>query len=137
MPFEACSNACGGRSCNTTSGSILSAHGNSHLLLLPTITRLTLHQRFIATKILSKDVKAALTSQNVEFATVDDAAVALLKIVSNQDVIGRALAIVPRSIAPSGYLDIAIDDYDENTLLGKLQAGVTGATHRATVSCPF
>lgn len=106
----------------------------THLLPHPITTRLTQHQRFIATKILSKDVKDLLTSQNVEFATVDDAAVALLKIVSNQDVIGRALAILPRSLASSGYADLEIDDYDESTLLGKLQAGVGGVTHRATVS---
>lgn len=106
----------------------------THLLPYPISTRLTRHQRFIATKILSKDVKDLLTSQHVEFATVDDAAVALLKIVSDQDVIGRALAILPRSLAPSGYQDLEIDDYDESTLLGKLQAGVGSVNHRATVS---
>ena len=90
--------------------------------------------RFIETKILSKDVAALLTSRGVEFATVEDAALALLRILSDPKVNGRAVAIVPRSISPSGYQDIDHDDYEEGTFLGKLQAGVGLINHRSSVS---
>jgi len=50
---------------------------------------------------------------------------------------GRAFAILPRSYAPRGYLDINFDDYDEGTLLGKLQASAGGGNHRSSVSPGF
>lgn len=108
--------------------------------------------RFIQTKILSDAVVAYLENVNTEFATVEDAAVALMKVVSDTNIAGtrqsnpasffskltntqgRAFAILPRSYAPQGYVDLCDDD-KEGTLLHELgRVAVGGATHRSTVS---
>jgi NAD(P)-dependent dehydrogenase (short-subunit alcohol dehydrogenase family) len=95
------------------------------------LTRVT---RFIETKILSKQAVEHLSGQGVKFATVEDAGQCLMRIVSDPKVNGRAFAIVTRDLAPRGYVDIDIDDYDPGTLLGTLQAGTgVGGNHRAVV----
>ncbi|OAL34439.1 hypothetical protein AYO20_06282 [Fonsecaea nubica] len=88
---------------------------------------------FVETKILSKAVVDHLTNSGIDFATVEDAGQCALRIVSDPKVNGRAFAIVPRSYAPRGYLDIDYDDYPVGTLLEKLQTSASGGNHRSAL----
>jgi len=86
---------------------------------------------FVETKILSKQAVEHLTGRGITFAAVEDAGQALLRIVSDPSVNGRAFAIVTRDHAPRGYVDINFDDYVSGTLLGNLQDSAGGAgSHR-------
>ncbi|EXJ65481.1 hypothetical protein A1O7_01822 [Cladophialophora yegresii CBS 114405] len=91
---------------------------------------------FVETKILSKPVVQHLTGQGISFATVEDAAQCLMRIVSDPSVNGRAFAIVTRDVAPRGYVDINFDDYEPDTLLGKLQGTVAGGSDHRTALKP-
>ncbi|KIW71882.1 hypothetical protein PV04_00111 [Phialophora macrospora] len=89
---------------------------------------------FVETKILSKPVVEHLTSRGISFATVEDAGQCLMRIVSDPSVNGRAFAIVTRDLAPRGYVDINIDDYEPDTLLGSLQESASGGSnHRSAL----
>ena len=96
-----------------------------------TNSRLT---RFVETKIMSETVVQHLHQRNVEFATVEDAGEAALRIISDPRVIGRSFAILPRSVAPRGYQDIDYDDYPDGIFLNKLQEAAGAGNYRATVS---
>ncbi|KIX07556.1 uncharacterized protein Z518_02209 [Rhinocladiella mackenziei CBS 650.93] len=89
---------------------------------------------FIHTKILSEAVVEFLAKANVEYAKVEDAAAAVMRIVSDPGITGRSFAILPRSMTPHGYVDIDFDDYQEGTFLGDLQLLAAGGSHRASVS---
>ena len=93
----------------------------------------TLLSRFVQTKIMSETVVQHLHQRNVEFATVEDAGEAALRIISDPKVIGRSFAILPRSLAPRGYQDIDYDDYPDDILLKKLQDAAEAGNYRATV----
>ncbi|EHY52470.1 hypothetical protein ABEF95_014906 [Exophiala dermatitidis] len=88
---------------------------------------------FIETKIMSEAVLDHLKNANTQFATVDDAASALLRIVADKSIHGRSLAILPRSLAPRGYVDLCDDD-QEGTLLYRLQEAASKGTHRSSLS---
>jgi hypothetical protein len=52
--------------------------------------------------------------------------------------LGRAFAIVTRDHGPRGYVDIDIDDYSPDSLLGTLTNAASGSgDHRAKVSVLF
>ncbi|RMZ89588.1 hypothetical protein DV736_g3201, partial [Chaetothyriales sp. CBS 134916] len=65
---------------------------------------------YIKTPLLSAAVIDHLENTGIEFATIEDAARAVLKLAS------RAFAVVPRSWSPAGYVDIDADDYREGQL---------------------
>lgn len=90
--------------------------------------------RFIKTKIMSDIVVQHLTKAGIEFAEVEDSAGAAMRIISDPKVVGRSLAIVPRSIASRGYKDIDSDDYEPGTFLAEVQDMAAGGTHRAKVN---
>lgn len=83
---------------------------------------------------MSDTVIKFLEARNVEFAAVEDSAGAILRMITDPKVTGRSFAIVPRSFAPRGYIDVDLDDYEEGSLLGKLQGLAGGVTHRVSVS---
>jgi hypothetical protein len=83
---------------------------------------------------MSEAVLQFLDNLGVDYATVEDAAGAVLRIVTDPKVNGRSFAIVPRSLAPRGYKDIDYDDYAEGSFLGKLQVSAAGGDHRTKVS---
>ncbi|KIW12364.1 hypothetical protein PV08_09641 [Exophiala spinifera] len=88
---------------------------------------------FIHTKFLSDDLVQLLNVSHVEYATVEDAAGAVMRIVTDSSVQGRALAIAPRSLAPRGYLDLC-DDNKEGSAVYPLIAeslGKLGLLYRA------
>jgi len=83
---------------------------------------------------MSDAVLQFLDNRGIEYATVEDAAEAAMRIITDPKVVGRAFAILPRSLAPRGYRDIDIDDYEEGSFLGQMQALAGGSSHRTQVS---
>ncbi len=79
--------------------------------------------RYINTPILSPDFAALLESVQAGWATTEDCARALLRIVSDSTINGRALGIVPRGLegATKGYMDVDQDDFDEGTSMRMMQ----------------
>lgn len=47
--------------------------------------------------------------------------------------LGRSLGVVPRNMAPTGYLDLKQDDYEDGTLMDDLQQDVITLSKRAAV----
>lgn len=60
---------------------------------------------------MSEETWAHVKNSGVEFATVEDAGQALLRLLSDQSIQGRTFFISARKWAPSGYIDFDIDDY--------------------------
>ena len=98
--------------------------------------------RFVVTPIFNPVLKDALVgqfqAQGVDFANEEDAADAVMRIVTDQSVNGeqyhqfysstktytaegRTIGIVPRQLSPSGYMDLVLDDFQENSPCDKLQ----------------
>ncbi|CAK7212467.1 hypothetical protein SEUCBS140593_001513 [Sporothrix eucalyptigena] len=77
---------------------------------------------FVATGLLGDDVTEHVKNQGIGFADANDAASIVLKIASDPTINGRSFAVVPRDdTAPLGYVDQDIDDYDEDSRIGKTQ----------------
>ncbi|KAK6386180.1 hypothetical protein LTS17_001755 [Exophiala oligosperma] len=72
---------------------------------------------FIATDILPPGRAELMKANGIEFASLESAAEALMRIVSSRDVSGRAFAIVPKTDAPSGYIDLDVDDFRDCDLM--------------------
>ena len=70
----------------------------------------------------------------MEFATVEDAASAVMRIACDSRISGRTLAIVPRSWVKNGYVDYDLDDYPEEHPLGKAQAIGDRVAYRTAVA---
>ena len=108
--------------------------------------------RFVKTGILSQAVIDNLEKAGFEFATVDDAARAVMKQCSDPSIngehhhlwlffpcsrlSGRAFAITPRSVSESGYVDLDADEYEKDPLKG-FQEGALGAKHRQVWPAPL
>jgi len=67
--------------------------------------------RYVKTSILPEETWAHVKKSGVEFATVEDAGQALLRLLSDQSIQGRTFFISARKWASSGYIDFDIDDY--------------------------
>ncbi|KIX96493.1 uncharacterized protein Z520_07759 [Fonsecaea multimorphosa CBS 102226] len=87
---------------------------------------------YIKTDIISDAVAERITDKGAVFASIDDAAEALLRAACDKSVCGRALAIVPRIWATLGYLDVDHDDYKEGDFLKQWQEIVLKTSHRLT-----
>ncbi|KEF51069.1 uncharacterized protein A1O9_12885 [Exophiala aquamarina CBS 119918] len=89
---------------------------------------------FVRTNILNNAVLQHLENSGVEFATVNDTAAAMMRILCNSSIIGRSMAIVPRSVASCGYVSLDADDFDEGSILRQLQDWVEVVDNRSKVS---
>lgn len=95
--------------------------------------------RFIKTPIIGDQMDELIEASGVTWALVEDAASAVLKMVTDEKIIGqyrkgyqktpltklgRAFTIVPRDWegAPNGYMDLDQDDFKEGTLWHWAQA---------------
>ncbi|ETI26510.1 hypothetical protein G647_03287 [Cladophialophora carrionii CBS 160.54] len=87
---------------------------------------------YIKTDIISDAVAKRITDKGAVFASIDDAAEALVRIASDTTVHGRSLGIVPRMWAPLGYVDVDHDDYREGDFLKEWQEIVLKTSHRLT-----
>jgi NAD(P)-dependent dehydrogenase (short-subunit alcohol dehydrogenase family) len=90
---------------------------------------------FISTAIMSAEVKQAISarleSQGSGWADIEDALKAVLRIATDENINGRALAIVPRRDVREGYMDCQADEYPEGTLMHQWADWAGGASHRA------
>lgn len=72
--------------------------------------------RYVRTKIIPDERCQGVQDAGVEFATKEDAGRVLLRILADKSVNGRSLFLSPRKWAPNGYLDLDIDDYQDELL---------------------
>jgi hypothetical protein len=113
-------------------------------------SRLTRGQRFIATSIVSdvviQAIKAQLDQRGQEFAQIDDAVKAVMRVAADKSIngklispnmektllssTGRSLGVVPRNIRKEGFIDLEQDDRVEGTVLYELEASSQSVTHR-------
>ncbi|KAL3460220.1 hypothetical protein BJX64DRAFT_290545 [Aspergillus heterothallicus] len=92
---------------------------------------------FIKTALMSDEVAHTLTSAGVNFATVDDAGRALLRLAADTKATGRSLAILPRELTPSGYVDLNLDDFPKGTPLRVMQDTALATAHRLKARNPI
>jgi hypothetical protein len=72
--------------------------------------------RYVETDILDKDTWKDLKSMGIEFATLTDAGDCLLKILSDKMINGHSLFLSARKWASRGYIDLDLDDYEDERL---------------------
>jgi hypothetical protein len=106
-------------------------------------------ERFIATPIMSESavrtIKKQLEVRGQEFAYIEDAVKAVMRVAADQTIngnltnpihrpllssTGRSLSIVPRNMRKEGYIDLEQDDRVEGTLLYEFEASSANMTHR-------
>lgn len=81
----------------------------------------TIHPWYVRTKILAQEEFAYLESKGVEFATVEDAGQCLLRILSDSTVNGHSLFVAARKWAPRGYMDLDLENTEENDMRKEIQ----------------
>lgn len=74
------------------------------------------NNRYVRTSILSEETWTHIKKSGVQFATVEDAGQALLRLLSDQTIQGRTFFISARKWASSGYVDFDVDDYRDDLL---------------------
>jgi NAD(P)-dependent dehydrogenase (short-subunit alcohol dehydrogenase family) len=88
---------------------------------------------FIKTAIMSETIADRITAMldtiGTGWAEVEDSVKAVLRVASDKQVNGRALAIVPRSDYADGYVDLE-DDFKDGTDLAKWASWANGFNHR-------
>lgn len=55
------------------------------------------------------------------FASSEDGGKLLLRLMADSSINGRQMFLAPRKWAPSGYLDLELDDFEERTFLAEVQ----------------
>jgi hypothetical protein len=78
--------------------------------------------RYVRTGILSAATFDEVEKAGVQIAKAEDAGAALLRILSDTSINGRSLFVAPRKWAEKGYVDLDVDEYPGNELLGEIQA---------------
>lgn len=81
-----------------------------------------IHPWYVKTKILSKEDFEHVASKGVEFATTEDAGRCLLRILSDRTVNGYSLFIAARKWASKGYMDLDLENTEENDLRKEIQS---------------
>ncbi|KAF7883961.1 hypothetical protein EAF00_011273 [Botryotinia globosa] len=76
---------------------------------------------YVKTSILSAEAFEHVEKCGVQLAEAGDAANALLRILSDRTINGRSLFVSARKWAPTGYLDLDVDDYPGNELIQEIQ----------------
>ncbi|KIW91697.1 uncharacterized protein Z519_07665 [Cladophialophora bantiana CBS 173.52] len=76
---------------------------------------------FIYTGMIPEQFTDLIASKGIVWASIQDAAGALVNIISDTGINSRTFAIVPRKWSPRGYLDIDRDDFKEGERLKEWQ----------------
>ncbi|KAM0161075.1 hypothetical protein ACHAPG_002553 [Botrytis cinerea] len=76
---------------------------------------------YVKTSILSAEAFAHVEKSGVQFAEAEHAASCLLRILSDRTINGKSLFVSARKWAPTGYLDLDVDDYPGNELIQEVQ----------------
>ncbi|KIW98249.1 uncharacterized protein Z519_01833 [Cladophialophora bantiana CBS 173.52] len=82
----------------------------------------------------NKVLEGLFASQGLSFARVEDAVKAVMRIATDPTLNGHALSNVPTVVAPSGYVDLGMDDFQEGTLLDRFQKSVAEIKYGHMVS---
>jgi hypothetical protein len=113
-------------------------------------------RRYTQTSIMSAAVAERLKSKGIEFSLREDCAAAMLRIATDKSIngtypesptdvkrvwarlknaiLGRSLAIVPRSHIPRGFIDSNMDDEEDGSYFDRLQKDALAASVRSVVS---
>ncbi|KAF9884510.1 hypothetical protein FE257_001698 [Aspergillus nanangensis] len=79
----------------------------------------------IETPIMSKDFLASIRPQlqqmGLDLALAEDAVGAVLRIATDRTINGHSLAVVPRQLALTGYMDLDLDDFKSGSPADTLQ----------------
>ncbi|KAH0830955.1 hypothetical protein AYO21_06485 [Fonsecaea monophora] len=75
-------------------------------------------------------------SQGLSFAEVNDAVKVIMRIATDPTLNGRTLSNVPRLVARSGYVDFAMDDFEEGSILDRFQRSVAQIKYTHMASPP-
>ncbi|PWY91645.1 putative short chain dehydrogenase/ reductase [Aspergillus sclerotioniger CBS 115572] len=76
---------------------------------------------YVKTNILSEEAFNHVTSVGVQFAEAEDAGQCLLRILSDTTINGHSLFVAARKWAKKGYMDLDLDDYPGDELVGEIQ----------------
>jgi NAD(P)-dependent dehydrogenase (short-subunit alcohol dehydrogenase family) len=76
---------------------------------------------YVQTTILPNKIYNHIKSKGVSFATLLDAGQCLLRILSDPTVNGHTLFVSPRKWAASGYMDLDLENFEENELRREIQ----------------
>ncbi|GFF28859.1 5'-hydroxyaverantin dehydrogenase [Aspergillus lentulus] len=76
---------------------------------------------YVRTNILPGKTFEHVSNVGVQFATTEDAGQCLLRILSDPSVNGHSFFVTARKWASRGYVDLDLDDYPGNALLGEIQ----------------
>ncbi|GCB27776.1 5'-hydroxyaverantin dehydrogenase [Aspergillus awamori] len=76
---------------------------------------------YVHTGILSEEAFAHVKRAGVEFATAEDAGRCLLRILADGKVNGHSFFVTARKWAEKGYMDLDLEDYGDDALLGEVQ----------------
>ncbi|RAH39891.1 putative short chain dehydrogenase/reductase [Aspergillus brunneoviolaceus CBS 621.78] len=76
---------------------------------------------YVRTNILSEEAFAHVSNTGVQFATTEDAGQCLLRILSDPTVNGHSFFVTARKWAARGFMDLDLEDYPGNALLGEIQ----------------
>lgn len=76
---------------------------------------------YVRTKILPEKTFDHVSKVGVQFASAEDAGQCLLRILSDPSVNGHSFFVTARKWASRGYVDLDLEDYPGNALLGEVQ----------------
>ncbi|KIW12235.1 hypothetical protein PV08_09511 [Exophiala spinifera] len=69
---------------------------------------------YTKTSLMKPHIVDILISKGVEFADIADCTTAVLRVACDKTIHGsRSLAVLPRSLAPNGYIDTELDDFEK------------------------
>ncbi|RDL29816.1 uncharacterized protein BP5553_10681 [Venustampulla echinocandica] len=74
-------------------------------------------------------VLAKFEAHRLVFGHIEDAATAAMCIATQPSINGRSIAIVPREISTSGYLDLNLDDFEDTSVCGKRQKAASSVDY--------
>lgn len=91
------------------------------MLLMASWRQLIYGARYVRTNILSEEAFAHVSNTGVQFATTEDAGQCLLRVLSDPTVNGHSFFVTARKWAARGFMDLDLEDYPGNALLGEIQ----------------
>ncbi|GIZ43154.1 hypothetical protein CKM354_000639200 [Cercospora kikuchii] len=76
---------------------------------------------YIKSAIRTAEWEASLLKQNVPFGETEDVAACFARIATDPETNGHSLMIVPRSLAPQGFMDTGLEDFTEEGFMKATQ----------------
>jgi hypothetical protein len=70
---------------------------------------------------LSQEAFAHVSRAGIQFAEAEDAGQCLLRILSDTRINGHSIFVSGRKWAPNGYIDLDLENYARDRLIGEIQ----------------